>query len=59
MDASDWEIVQALRETAISKIQDYPGPTHFVYFATLRRVGDTEETAVYSMISHPDTTHST
>ena len=50
-DVPDDVIVKALRETAESKIQTYPGPKHFVYFATLKKVRDTEETVLYSMAS--------
>jgi hypothetical protein len=50
-DVPDDVIVKALIETAEIKKQTYRGPTHFVYFATLKKEGDKEESVVYSMVS--------
>ena len=55
----DDEIWRALIITARCKAIDYPLAKHFVYFATLAKDRETEETAVYCMVYEPTTTHST
>jgi len=47
---SNEEIKTALLRAVEIQVKRYKEATHFVYFATLKKEGDTEETVVYSMI---------
>ena len=50
----DSVIQQALSEVAGRRKADYPGATHYVYFATIGRGKDAGKAVVYSMKYEPE-----
>jgi hypothetical protein len=49
----DHKIQQLLCETMQGKVKDYPEATHFIYFVTIIREQDKEETVLHRMIYQP------
>jgi hypothetical protein len=49
----DHEIRQALCEAMQKNVREYPLAKHFIYFVTVRKEKDREETVLYRMTSEP------
>jgi hypothetical protein len=49
----DAEIERLLLKTVEDKVLDYPEARHFVYFATIIKVGDVDDAVVYCRACEP------